>query len=139
MIRVLLCGLVCTVGSIGAASASNAQEIISRAHQLQDAGEIKQAYQLMQASADENAGLFEYDYLLGQLAMDAGKPVEAIFVLERALDQRPDFAPARAELARAYFLIGENKNAKNEFEKVQKTEMPEASKKINGAVYFSDR
>ena len=133
--QILFCIVLIVSGYIEPAIADNAQkksaqEIMSRAHQLQGAGEIEQAYQLMQASADENAGLFEYDYLLGQLAMDTGKPVEAIFVLERALDQQPDFAPARAELARAYFLIGENKNAKNEFEKVQKTEMPETSKKL---------
>ena len=130
MMRALLCGLICTVGSIEFVFASSGQEIIMQARELQAAGKIKQAYQLMQVHADENAGIFEYDYFLGQLAMDSGKPVEAIFVLERALDQRPDFAPARAELARAYFIIGENKAAKNEFEKVQESEMPAASKKL---------
>ncbi len=146
---VLLCGLVngfvapvvaenvteSVTETTGAEQAANnsvtrTQKIMSQARDLQTAGEIKQAYQLLQTHADENAGLFEYDYLLGQLALDSGKPVEAIFVLERALDQRPDFAPARAELARAYFLIGENKAAKNEFEKAQQAEMPAASKKL---------
>lgn len=131
----LFCFVVAVSGYLQPAIADsalkkNTQEIITKARQLQSSGEIEQAYQLMQSRADENAGVFEYDYLLGQLAMDAGKPVAAIFVLERALDQRPNFAPARAELGRAYFVIGENKNAKNEFEKVQKAEMPEASKKL---------
>jgi hypothetical protein len=127
---VLFCSLACATISIDSAMASDGQEVIVQARELQAAGKVKQAYQLMQKHADDNAGLFEYDYLLGQLAMDSGKPVEAIFVLERALDQRPNFAPARAELARAYFIIGENKAARNEFEKVQKAEMPAASKKL---------
>ncbi len=135
MIRALLCALICMVGSMEFVFASSSheisyQEVMVQARELQAAGEIKQAYQLMQVHADENAGIFEYDYFLGQLAMDSGEPVEAIFVLERALDQRPDFAPARAELARAYFIIGENKAAKNEFEKVQESEMPATSKKL---------
>lgn len=131
----MFCLAVAAIGYIQPAKAVNVnivgvQEIIKRVRQLQASNELEQAYQLMQKHADEHAGVFEYDYLLGQLAMDVGKPVEAIFVLERALDQKPDFAPARAELARAYFIIGENKNAKVEFEIVQKTEMPEASRRL---------
>jgi len=53
-----------------------------------------------------------------------------VFALERVLDQHPDFAPARAELGRAYFLIGENEAAKVEFKQAKKSDMPEPSKKL---------
>ena len=64
----LLCGLICIVGSIGSAFASNTQEIsyqevMVQARELQTAGEVKQAYQLMQVHADENAGIFVFLYL----------------------------------------------------------------------------
>jgi len=119
----VLLSLVCT--SVYAKDA-----IISQATELQRAGKFQQAYALLQSQADDHAGSLEFDYLLGTVAIDAGHPLQAIFALERVLDQSPDFAPARAELARAYFLIGENETAKAEFERAQKAEMPTESKEV---------
>ena len=119
----LLLSLICT--SVYAEDA-----IISQASELQRAGKSQQAYELLQSQADDNAGTLEFDYLLGTVAIDAGYPLQAVFALERVLDQSPDFAPARAELARAYFLIGENETAKAEFERAQKAEMPAESKEV---------
>lgn len=121
-ISLIMVCLICT--------ASYAEKnIISQAATLQRVGDYQQGYQLLQ-SHDEYVGVFEYDYLLGQLAIDSGHPLQAIFALERALDQKPDFAPARAELARAYFLIGENEAAKVAFKKAQASKMPKSSKKL---------
>ena len=106
------------------------QAVISQASALHQAGKPQQAYQLLQSHADEHAGTFKYDYLLGSVAIDVGRPLDAVFALERALDQKPDYAPARAELARAYFLIGENEAAKAEFKQAKKAEMPADSKKL---------
>lgn len=112
------------------AQGDGVQAVIDQASELHRAGKAVQAYQLLQSHADEYAGTFKYDYLLGTLAIDAGRPLDAVFALERVIDQRPDFAPARAELARAYFLIGENEAAKVEFKQAKKAEMPAGSKKM---------
>ena len=123
----LSCFLLC---SLVAAEGVADDAVLSQAKELYQKGEAQQAYQLLQSNADEYAGTFEYDYLLGQAAIDAGQPLEAVFALERVLDQHPDFAPARAELGRAYFLIGENEAAKMEFKNAQSAEMPAESKKL---------
>ncbi|HHJ35027.1 MAG TPA: tetratricopeptide repeat protein, partial [Gammaproteobacteria bacterium] len=123
------CRVACFLLSSLVSVAVHADEsILSQAKALHQAGKAQQAYQLLQSNADEYAGTFEYDYLLGQAAIDAGQPLEAVFALERVLDQHPDFAPARAELAKAYFLIGENEAAKAEFSRAQKADMPADSK-----------
>ncbi len=119
----LLCSLVAVVSHAD-------DDVLTKAKALHQKGQAQQAYQLLQSNADEYAGAFEYDYLLGQTAVDAGQPLEAIFALERVLDQRPNFSPARAEIARAYFLIGENEAAKIEFKEAQKADMPADSKKL---------
>ena len=126
---------LCRLGSfllVGLFStASSAEEsLLAQVKQLHQSGQVQQAYELLQSGVDEYAGDVDYDYLLGKVAIDAGQPLEAVFSLERVLDQRPDFAPARAELAKAYFLIGENEAAKSQFEQAQKADMPANSKKI---------
>jgi hypothetical protein len=119
----LLVGLFSTAGSAE-------ESLLAQVKQLHQSGQVQQAYELLQSGVDEYAGDVDYDYLLGKVAIDAGQPLEAVFSLERVLDQRPDFAPARAELAKAYFLIGENEAAKSQFEQAQKADMPANSKKI---------
>lgn len=104
--------------------------ILTEAKALHQAGKVQQAYQLLQSNADEYAGTVEYDYLLGKVAIDAGQPLDAVFALERVLDQQPDFGPANAEIARAYFLIGENEAAKAGFSQAKKAEMPDDSRKL---------
>lgn len=106
------------------------EAVITEAQALHRAGKAAASYQLLMLHADEFAGTFEYDYLLGQVAIDAGQPLEAIFALERVIDQKPEFAPARAEIARAYFLIGENEAAKKAFTEAQKSQMPADAKKL---------
>lgn len=113
------------------------ESIISRAKNLYNANKSVAAYQLLRLHADEFAGSLEYDYLLGQVAIDAGEPLQAIFALERVLDQKPDFAPARAEIARAYFIIGENEAARAEFKQAKKAEMPAGSQKLI-EIYLSE-
>ena len=113
------------------------ESIISQAKNLHNSGKSAESYQLLILHADEYAGSFQYDYLLGRVAIDAGEPLQAVFALERVLDQKPDFAPARAEIARAYFLIGENEAAKAEFKQAQKAEMPADSVKLID-IYLSE-
>src|SRR6266705_279216 len=76
----------------------------------------------------DRAGDPEYDYLLGIAALDSGERERAVFALERVLAVNPNHAQARAEIARAYFEMGEKENAKREFENVRASNPPEAVK-----------
>ena len=110
--------------------------LLEKARALQASGKASEAYQMLQKQADQYAGNPEYDYLLGTTAIDAGMPLQAVFALERVLDAQPDNAPARAELARAYYLIGENQAARAEFEQAKKSQMP-AEARVEIGSYLS--
>ncbi len=86
------------------------------------------AYRLLEPLESQRAGDPEYDYLLGIAALDSGERERAVFALERVLAVNPNHAQARAEIARAYFLLGEKENALREFQNVRATNPPEAVK-----------
>src|SRR5688572_23665435 len=97
---------------------------LDRARQLIDAKQGKAAYELLAPLEQQRAGNADYDYLLGLAAIDAQQYTRAVFALERVLAVRPDHPQARAEIARAYFLMGENKTARREFEQVKALKPP---------------
>ena len=72
------------------------QKIILNAHALVKAGKFSEAYQLLLPYQTDYAGDTDYDYLLGIVALDSGKPTEAIFALERVLAVNPGHLQARA-------------------------------------------
>jgi hypothetical protein len=79
----------------------------------------KAAFALLEPLQSQRAGEVEFDYLLGIAALDAGDPQQAIFALERVLAINPNYLQARAEIARAYFVLGERDLARREFEAVK--------------------
>jgi tetratricopeptide (TPR) repeat protein len=99
---------------------------LDRARALIQANQGPAAYQLLEPLEQQRAGNPEYDYLLGVAAIDAAQYTRAVFALERVLAVQPNHAQARAEIARAYFLMGENKAARQEFESVKQSRPPEA-------------
>jgi len=101
-----------------------ADQVLESAKRFMAEKNPKAAYELLIPLQPERAGDPEYDYLLGLAAMDNGKPSEAVFALERVLAVNPNHAQARAEIARAYFALGERQTAKQEFESVQKLGVP---------------
>ena len=99
---------------------------------LLEAGQATQAYQLALPHLAEQEGNADFDFLYGQAAIDAGKVNEGIYALERVLFANPQHLRARLELARGYFLVGEDRSARREFERVLATNPPAAVKdKIN--------
>ena len=100
------------------------QKIILNAHALVKAGKFSEAYQLLLPYQTDYAGDTDYDYLLGIVALDSGKPTEAIFALERVLAVNPGHLQARAEIARAYLATGEIAASQQEFETVQQQNPP---------------
>ncbi len=105
-----------------------ADEITDRARRLIQQKNAKAAYELLRPLEARRAGDPEYDYLLGIAALDTGEREQAVFALERVLAVNPSHVQARAEIARAYFELGEQENARREFRSVRAANPPEAVK-----------
>ena len=102
--------------------------LTDRAGALLKRGDAKAAYELLLPLESQRAGDPEFDYLLGIAALDAGDPERAVFALERVLALQPNNHVARAEIARAYFVMGEREQARREFEAVRAQAIPEEAK-----------
>ena len=83
---------------------------------LASGGNKAALYPALAAQELTYGGDVDYDYALGVAALDAGANSEAVAALSRAIAADPAYAGARLELARAYFLIGDNEAARREFE-----------------------
>jgi len=105
-----------------------ADEITDRARRLIEQKNPKAAYELLRPLESRRAGDPEYDYLLGIAALDSGEREQAVFALERVLAVNPNHVQARAEIARAYFELGEKENARREFTTVRSSNPPEPVK-----------
>jgi len=101
-----------------------ADELVLKAKKYMDGNNPQAAYDLLVPLQSERAGDPEYDYLLGVAALGIGHNTEAVFALERVLAVQPNSAPARAQIARAYFALKETDTAKREFENVKKQDVP---------------
>lgn len=100
-------------------------DLLQRANALMNGGRAVDAYSLLASMEEQRSGDPEFDYMLGVAALDAGQPGRAVFALERVLAVNPKHALARAEIARAYFMLGERQTAKQEFNNVLKENPPE--------------
>ena len=105
-----------------------ADQPLDQARKLLEEKRPKEAYDLLRPLEAKRAGEIEYDYLLGIAALDAGDAQAAIFALERVLAVNPNYLQARAEIARAYFVLGERENARREFRTVRSQNPPDAAR-----------
>lgn len=87
------------------------------------AGNAAEAYALGQSNA-AMMGEPAFDFYFGLAALDSGHAAEGILALERYVVQFPDNAAARAELARGYFVLGDNARAREEFEGLRRQNPP---------------
>ena len=99
-------------------------DVLSQAKQQLNGGDAQGAYNLLIPLQSARAGDPDFDFLLGSAALALGKNTEAVFALERVLAVKPDSAPARALIARAYFNLKEIETSKREFENVKKQDVP---------------
>ena len=111
-----------TLSSFGGVAAQDAT--LDEAKQMMARRDATGAYALLKPLEDKRAGEPDYDYLLGIAALDLGRGTEAVFALERVLAVNPQHPHARAEIARAYYLLGEMETARREFEAVKSRPMP---------------
>ena len=107
-------GTVALLSASGTAFAAG-DDAVSKASTLLKAGHAQDAYALLNEHAAERANDPDYDYMLGVAAIDSGHFPEAIVALQRTLALKPDHAQARAEIARAYALVGDVNTARREF------------------------
>lgn len=103
-------------GNIAAVMA--AEPDLVRARELLRAGKAAEAYALLEPFEVQKAGDLVFDYLLATAALQSGKPSKATFIYERILSVAPDYAGVRADMARAYYELGDYARAKLEFELV---------------------
>jgi tetratricopeptide (TPR) repeat protein len=97
---------------------------LDQAQGLVNGKKFVEAYAILAPLQSERAGESDYDYLLAIAALDSGKAAEAVFALERFLLINPNHGPARLELARAYYAMGDIKASRLEFETVKRQKIP---------------
>lgn len=111
--------LIIGLGVAGLASAGPTEDVKA----LVEQGRSKEAYEFG-AKHPELLGDPAFDYFYGVAATDAGHAGEGVLALERVVTRSPNNDVARAELARAYFVLGEDLRARQEFETVRSRNPP---------------
>lgn len=123
----LVCScLLLLVISLPLAITVHADELIDQARELIDQNRPGDAYNLLLPELEQRAGTPEYDLLFGLAAMESGRPTMAVFAFERVLAAEPDNSRARLELARAYYEMGENEAAREEFTHARGQQVPQS-------------
>ncbi len=82
---------------------------------LMEQNKFTEAYQLGKQNPDQ-LGDPLFDFYYGISALDAGVPGEGVLALERYILSFPDNRNARFNLARGYYILGEDQRARDEFE-----------------------
>ncbi|MEF8793662.1 tetratricopeptide repeat protein [Thiohalorhabdus sp.] len=110
------------------AATVHAQLDLDRLQRLVEQGRMEQAYQLARDHRAELEGRTRFDFYYGVAAIEAGHVAEGVFALERVLMRQPGHDRARLELARGYFLLGEDPRAREAFRTVMAQAPPESVK-----------
>ncbi|MFZ4534857.1 hypothetical protein [Propionivibrio sp.] len=82
---------------------------------LMEENKFAEAYQLGKQNPDL-LGDPLFDFYYGIAALDAGAPGEGVLALERYSLTYPDNTNARFNLARGYYILGEDQRARDEFD-----------------------
>lgn len=103
----------------------HAEEGVAELRRLVEDRQFEAAWTLGTELRLEHEGEAVFDFQFAMAAMETGHYSEAVFALERVLMRHPGSQRTRLELARAYFLMEENSQARREFESVLAQEPPE--------------
>jgi outer membrane protein len=123
----LLATLFISAGFISPAFAEY-DSVLNEAQALIDKYKFEAAYNLLEPLEDKRAGDIDYDYLFGIAGVESGHPTRGAFALERVLAINPNHKDARAEMAKAHFILGEKEAAKAEFNNVLNLKPDEKTK-----------
>jgi len=116
----LVAGL-CGAAAAGGLLAAPADDIKA----LLEKGDARAAYEQAKKHPDQ-FGDPAFDFYFGVAAINAGHAGEGVLALERYLLNFPGNLDARLELARGYFVLGEDARAREEFEAVSRLKPPPA-------------
>lgn len=106
------------------AMAVSSDPTIAQAEQFLAQRQPNSAYELLAAQEDERGGNPDFDYVLGQAALESGRASEAAFAFERCLATDPKNGPCRVMMARTHLALGEDNSAKKELEAVKASQPP---------------
>jgi outer membrane protein len=127
--------VVTAVAPVVAKPAPDITPIMAAARDKLRQGQPQAAYEILMEHEFDGSGNVEFDYLLGVAAIDAGKPDKATLALERVLAVNPNYAGARIDMGRAYMLLGNTSQAREEFDAVLKLNPPDtARQQIEGFI-----
>ena len=100
--------------ALGIAADACAQSV-DELRSLLERGLAREAYESARR-APERLGDPAFDLYFGIAAVNAGHAAEGVLALERFVLSQPGHLAARVELARGYFLLGEDQRSREEFE-----------------------
>ncbi len=104
--------LVMCVALIAQPASAVVDGLVRDALALADAGQGRQAYDMLEPQEAARAGDPDFDTVFGIAANLAGEHARAILALERVLLVQPRNGRARAEMGRAMFAVGDAKSAR---------------------------
>lgn len=108
------CLAVALVACTLTAQAQTSPDPLAPLRELVNDGRMKEAYELARQSEDM-LGEAGFDFLYGLSAVESGHAAAGVLALERVVSAFPDDVNARLELARAYFILGEDARSLEEF------------------------
>jgi tetratricopeptide (TPR) repeat protein len=108
----------------------DASGVVAEAKTLHESGKAREAYALLSDHEAELAGTPDFDYLFGITALDARRPKEAVFALERVVADQPEFLGARMDLARAQLELGQRSQAREQFRYLLTQDPPEETRVV---------
>ena len=109
--------------------------IMAAAREKLQQGQPQAAYEALMEYEFDGSGNVEFDYLLGVTAIEAGKPDKATLALERVLAVNPNYSGARIDMGRAFMLLGNMLQAREEFDAVLKLNPPDlARRQVEGFI-----
>ena len=111
--------LACALWAASAYGASPAEQVKS----MVEAGRMKDAY-TYGLEHREAFGEPVFDFYFGIAAVDTGNAGEGVLALERYILRYPNNVSARLQLARGYFILGEDARAREEFQALRKLSPP---------------
>lgn len=107
---------------------------------LLEDGRADEAWALARVHRATHEGEPRFDFYYGVAAIETGNLGEAVFALRRVVAVSPGFARARAELGRAWFLLGEDLRARAELERALAGGPPAPLRaRIERLLYILDR
>jgi hypothetical protein len=107
------------VAQAGPRTSESDAAAIAAAMQLIREGRAADAQVRLERLAPRPSGNPDFDYVYGVALLDAGRPAQAVGALRRAINARPDFQVARAELGRALAAMGDLAGARRELDAVR--------------------